>query len=74
MRRRHFIALIGGLRLLRRGAAAQTPPRVYRVGFLAPPFRLQTIAGQVPRFARAWRSAGTGSGKTSHREARRAGS
>jgi putative ABC transport system substrate-binding protein len=36
MRRREFIALVGGAALAPGGAVAQTAPRVYRVGFLSP--------------------------------------
>jgi ABC-type uncharacterized transport system substrate-binding protein len=50
MRRRHFIALIGSLGFPPALAAAQTPPRIYRVGFLSPAVPIADNSGPGSAF------------------------
>ena len=50
MRRRHFIALIGSIGFAPASAAAQTPPRIYRVGFLSPAVPIADNSGPGSAF------------------------
>jgi putative tryptophan/tyrosine transport system substrate-binding protein len=50
MRRRHFIALIGSFGFAPASAAAQTPPRIYRVGFLSPAVPIADNSGPGSAF------------------------
>jgi putative ABC transport system substrate-binding protein len=58
MRRREFIAAVGGAAVTSAGAAAQTPSRVYHVGLLSTAAPLANDSEQGAAFVRGMRQAG----------------